>query len=56
MLYLFARLNPSVLYIATRYLDLQCLGDLKRRFPDLRIANQVYDARVGWINRYDLDW
>ena len=56
MLYLFARLNPSVLYIANGATWIyNVLGDLKRRFPDLRIANQVYDARVGWINRYDLD-
>jgi glycosyltransferase involved in cell wall biosynthesis len=28
---------------------------LRERFPDLRLLNQVFDHRIGWINRYDAE-
>jgi glycosyltransferase involved in cell wall biosynthesis len=30
------------------------LGEIKSNHPGVRIANQVYDSEVGWINRYDI--
>jgi glycosyltransferase involved in cell wall biosynthesis len=29
------------------------LSEIKKRRPNLRIVDQVYDNHVGWINRYD---
>jgi glycosyltransferase involved in cell wall biosynthesis len=29
------------------------LPELKRRYPQIRAIDQVYDAQVGWIYRYD---
>ena len=30
------------------------IGELKRKYPSMRVVDQVYDHKVGWINRYDL--
>jgi glycosyltransferase involved in cell wall biosynthesis len=49
------RFDPATLYIANGAEWLYAaLPEIKRRFPELRTANQVYDYQVGWINRYDL--
>ncbi|MDF1513903.1 MAG: glycosyltransferase, partial [Anaerolineae bacterium] len=52
--YLISRFNPAVFYVANGseniYSDLMTL---KQHYPDLRFANQVYDHRYGWIERYD---
>lgn len=52
---LIERYQPVAFYIhngAAWFYDI--LPQLKQRFPALRTINQVYDARVGWIYRYDL--
>lgn len=52
---LIERYQPVAFYIhngAAWLYDI--LPQLKQRFPALRTVNQVYDARVGWIYRYDL--
>jgi glycosyltransferase involved in cell wall biosynthesis len=53
--YLFKRLEPKTLYIAngTTWIY-DALYQIKQHFPGIRVANQVYDSVVGWINRYDL--
>ena len=52
---LIRRFEPQVLYIANGATWIyNALGDLKERYPAMRIVDQVYDAKVGWINRYDL--
>jgi glycosyltransferase involved in cell wall biosynthesis len=49
------RFEPKTLYIANGAVWIyDALGELKERYPDLRIVDQVYDSNVGWINRYDL--
>lgn len=51
---LIERFDPRTLYIANGSTWIyDALGTLKSRFPTLRIVNQVYDHRVGWINRCD---
>jgi processive 1,2-diacylglycerol beta-glucosyltransferase len=52
--YLIARFDPCTIYIAngTPWIY-DALGEIKRRYPHLRLVNQVYDHQVGWINRYD---
>jgi glycosyltransferase involved in cell wall biosynthesis len=54
MTYLIERLKPSTIYIAngTDWIY-NALGSIKESYPTLRIVDQVYDAEVGWINRYD---
>jgi glycosyltransferase involved in cell wall biosynthesis len=52
--YLVERFSPTTLYIANGspwVYDL--FPEIKKRYPQLRIADQVYDSHVGWINRYD---
>ena len=52
---LIERYQPVAFYIhngAAWFYDI--LPQLKQRFPALRTVNQVYDSRVGWIYRYDL--
>ena len=55
MRYLIKRFKPKSLYIAngTPWIY-DFLGEIKRRNPQIRIANQVYDSVIGWIHRYDL--
>jgi glycosyltransferase involved in cell wall biosynthesis/uncharacterized coiled-coil protein SlyX len=53
--YLIERFRPDTLYIANGagwIYDI--LPELKRRYPELRTVNQVYDSQAGWINRYDV--
>ena len=52
---LIERFQPRTIYIAngTTWI-FNALGEIKNRHPELRIANQVYDSEVGWINRYDI--
>lgn len=52
--YIINKFRPRTLYIANGSGWLYDVLDiLKEQFPSLRIANQVYDHRIGWINRYD---
>ncbi|MGB9618889.1 MAG: glycosyltransferase family 4 protein, partial [Armatimonadota bacterium] len=52
--YLIDRFSPRTLYIANGSNWIyDMLGPIKHQYPDLWIVNQVYDHRVGWINRYD---
>ena len=54
MTYLIERIKPSTIYIANgTYWIYDALGGIKESYPNLRIVDQVYDAQVGWINRYD---
>lgn len=52
--YLISRYQPQTLYVAngTNWIY-DALPGLHRRYPRLRLANQVYDHEAGWINRYD---
>ncbi len=52
--YLIARFDPCTIYIAngTPWIY-EVLGEIKTRYPHIRLVNQVYDHQVGWINRYD---
>lgn len=53
--YLIDRVQPAALYIHNGAAWIyNALGELKHRYPDLRIIDQVYDSQVGWINRYDI--
>lgn len=54
--YLIERFHPSSIYIAngTAWIY-DILPQIKRRYPDLRTINQVYDSQAGWINRYDVN-
>jgi glycosyltransferase involved in cell wall biosynthesis len=54
MCYLIEHYQVDCLYIAngTSWIY-DALGDLKRRYPTVRFVDQVYDHKVGWINRYD---
>jgi len=54
MEYLIGRFDPKTIYIAngTTWIY-NALGWLKENFPAIRIIDQVYDAKIGWINRYD---
>jgi glycosyltransferase involved in cell wall biosynthesis len=54
MKYLLKRLKPSTIYIAngTSWIY-DHLKEIKDLYPVLRIVDQVYDAHIGWINRYD---
>lgn len=55
MSYLIEKFQPRTLYIANGATWIyNALDEIKRKYPSLRIVNQVYDHRVGWINRYDL--
>ena len=29
------------------------ISEVKKRYPEIRVVNQVYDSEVGWINRYN---
>jgi glycosyltransferase involved in cell wall biosynthesis len=52
--YMNKRFNPIIFYIANGSENIYSrLPELKAAFPDLRFANQVYDHRFGWIERYD---
>ncbi len=52
--YLVARFDPRAIYIhnGTPWIY-DALGEIKRRYPGIRMVDQVYDHQVGWINRYD---
>jgi glycosyltransferase involved in cell wall biosynthesis len=53
--YLMEKFQPQTLYIANGATWIyNALHEIRRKYPSLRIVNQVYDHRVGWINRYDL--
>jgi glycosyltransferase involved in cell wall biosynthesis len=54
MVYLIKRLQPHTLYIAngTPWIY-DHIAEIKRRHPGLRTVDQVYDASIGWIHRYD---
>lgn len=48
------RFEPVGLYIANGAIWIyDVLPALKLRYPALRTSNQVYDSKIGWINRYD---
>ncbi len=52
--YLMERFSPRTLYIANGSDWIyDSLVLIRQRYPNLWIVNQVYDHRVGWINRYD---
>jgi glycosyltransferase involved in cell wall biosynthesis len=52
--YLIARFTPRTIYIANGSPWIyDALGEIKCRYPSIRLVNQVYDHQVGWINRYD---
>jgi glycosyltransferase involved in cell wall biosynthesis len=52
--HLIERFKPQTLYVANGAAWIyDVLWSLKKQFPELRIANQVYDYCVGWIERYD---
>jgi hypothetical protein len=52
--YLIERFTPRCLYLANGSAWLfDALPRIRRRFPDIRLVNQVYDHRAGWIARYD---
>jgi hypothetical protein len=54
MQYMIERFRPRTFYIANGSdWVYDALGTLKQQYPELRIVNQVYDHRAGWINRYD---
>ncbi len=52
--YLIKRFQPDTLYIAngTNWIY-DALSSLKNEYPEMHVAGQVYDAKAGWINRYD---
>jgi glycosyltransferase involved in cell wall biosynthesis len=53
LIHLIERFNPKTLYIANGVAWLyDLLHTIKNRYPNLRMANQVYDALEGWINHY----
>jgi glycosyltransferase involved in cell wall biosynthesis len=53
MQYLIERFQPETLYIANGANWIyDALSNLKSDYPNLRVANQVYDYQAGWINRY----
>lgn len=53
--YLINRFNPTTLYIANGATWIyDALSTLKTQYPEIKMANQVYDHQAGWINRYDL--
>jgi glycosyltransferase involved in cell wall biosynthesis len=52
--YLIDRFQPQVLYVANGSVWVyQALPEVRRRYPHLRMANQVYDHEAGWINHYN---
>jgi glycosyltransferase involved in cell wall biosynthesis len=52
--YLFDRFQPVTLYIANGANWIyDMLPEIRKTYPGLHIANQVYDHQAGWINRYD---
>ena len=54
--HLVERFKPCTVYIANGSDGIyNALGQIKQCYPTLRVVNQVYDHRVGWINRYDAD-
>lgn len=55
MIHLIERLAPETIYIAngTNWIY-NALGDIKKRYPGIRVVDQVYDSIIGWINRYDI--
>lgn len=54
--YLIMRYHPRTFYIAngSAWL-LDELAAVRKAHPELRIVNQVYDHRIGWIERYDAE-
>jgi glycosyltransferase involved in cell wall biosynthesis len=51
--YLIARFDPHALYIANgANFIYDSIVALRRQYPNLHIANEVYDHQAGWINRY----
>lgn len=52
--YLIGRYRPRTLYVAngSAWL-LDALPSLRAEHAGMRIVNQVYDHRIGWIERYD---
>jgi glycosyltransferase involved in cell wall biosynthesis len=54
LIFLIERFQPDTLYMANGVNWLyDILPELRRRYPHLRIGNQVYDSIEGWINRYN---
>ncbi len=54
--YAIDRFQPETLYIANGSVSIYAaLRSIKRKYPNLRTINQVYDSQVGWINNYDID-
>jgi glycosyltransferase involved in cell wall biosynthesis len=52
--YLIERFHVDAFYIANGSITIyDLLGELRRKYPGLRIVNQVYDHQVGWINWYN---
>lgn len=52
--YLIERFAPRCLYLANGSAWLfDALPRLRQRYPSMRLANQVYEHRFGWITRYD---
>jgi glycosyltransferase involved in cell wall biosynthesis len=54
MRYLIERYQPQALYVANGATWIyDALADLRKLYPQMLVANQVYDHQAGWINRYD---
>jgi glycosyltransferase involved in cell wall biosynthesis len=54
--YLTARFEPRCLYIANGSGWLyDALARFRKKNPNVRLVNQVYDHRSGWIKRYDAE-
>jgi len=55
--YLIETWQPKTLYVAngSPWIYDELVPTIKARFPDIRAVNQVYDHRMGWINRYDAE-
>ncbi|GAB4501288.1 MAG: hypothetical protein Fur0035_08300 [Anaerolineales bacterium] len=52
--YLIERFCADTFYIANgANFIYDALSTLRHKYPNLRIVDQVYDHRFGWINRYD---
>lgn len=52
--YLIERFQVDTFYIANgANFIYDALGELRQKYPQLRIIDQVYDHQFGWINRYN---
>lgn len=50
---LIERSKPAAIYMANgASLIYNVVQEVKHRFPDVRLVNQVYDHKIGWINSY----